>query len=814
MTPEGCHIRRWRASMSTVVLKPNVTELQADVIKLLEEVSSLMGRASKALETSRSDKQYAQFQQEIVGEIQKVKHLELRMAIVAPMKAGKSTIVNAIIGQDLLPSRNSAMTTLPTEIAFKANALEPVLVLSSEILLIFEEAYRELKSTVENRGLEAVQGELSEYPHLDQLIQRSQEMSEFPVQIKTHGHKEIIETLTMLNDLIRLSSLLNSRDLLNQLIEVPRIETPFWQSKSANQAEVLGNLVIVDTPGPNEAISNAKRADGSFRLATVVKEQLQKSSVVLIILDFTQLKTEAAEKIRKDVQQVISLRGKENLYVLVNKVDQRMDNDMTLEQVRRFVAAEFGIGSEDSTNRVFEVSARFAFSAANFIQELGNSPELTVSTMKTAEALAQQVYGRKWERELQRAIARNDIEDLRDEADFLWKDSGFDTFVKEAVNALVERAAPKCIKSALNLSQSRLLQLQEDVQLRSKGMAKEADVLQRQVNELEVDLERLNICHTQVKDVNRIKINLHRTLRRTLTKLQEEARVSLATYWDEKEYERADFLGKRGIEARNFANWVQKNLGAEVERGKSVIEFKDESKANEFAHQSINFAKQRIHGLLEEARYKVQSQVESARRELIDQLEVETRPIIEKARQRLNEAFDVILSLPDFSFSSDDPEISRPCVKEEYRYMGQGYETVKVKKRDAWHWLWIVPYEVNENRKRPDKREDYYTVSLEELIKETNGSIEVRIDALKTGINKYIDEDFQDRIERFFEDLDSYLRRYKENLQQSQNVKKLSQNAQEQLSEELVSFKQETSVQREKAASYIQCADDLLEGIK
>ena len=62
--------------------------------------------------------------------------------------------------------------------------------------------------------------------------------------------------------------------------------------------------------------------------------------------------------------------------------------------------------------------------------------------------------------------------------------------------------------------------------------------------------------------------------------------------------------------------------------------------------------------------------------------------------------------------------------------------------------------------------------------------------------------------------MDSYLRRYKENLQQSQNVKKLSQNAQEQLSEELVSFKQETSVQREKAASYIQCADDLLEGIK
>lgn len=800
--------------MPTVVLKPNVTELQADVIKLLEEVSSLMSRASKVLEDSRSDQQYAQFQQDISREVQKVKHLELRMAIVAPMKAGKSTIVNAIIGQDLLPSRNSAMTTLPTEIAFKANALEPVLVLSSETLLTFEKAYQELKSTVENRGVEAVQADLSEYPHLDQLIQRSRETSEFPVQIRTHGHKEIIETLTMLNDLIRLSSLLNSRDLLNQLIDVPRIETPFWQSKSKNQVEVLGNLVIVDTPGPNEAVSNAERVEGSFRLATVVKEQLQKSSIVLIILDFTQLKTEAAEKIRKEVQQVISLRGKENLYVLVNKVDQRMDNDMTSEQVRRFVAAEFGIGSEDSTNRVFEVSARFAFSAATFIQEMVNSPELTVGTMKTAEALAQQVYGRKWERELQRAIDSNDIEDLRDEADFLWKDSGFDTFVKEAVNALIERAAPKCIKSALNLSQSSLLKLQEDVQLRSKGMARKAEELQTQVNELEVDLERLNICHTQIKDVNRVKTNLHETLDLTLTKLQEEARVSLATYWDEKEYKRADFLGKRGIEARNFANWVQKNLGAEVGRGKSVIEFKDKSKADEFAYQSINFAKQRIHSLLEATRYKVQSQVESARRELIDQLEVETRPIIEKARQRLNEAFDVNLLLPDFSLSSNDPEIRRPCVKEEYRDIDQGYETVTVKRRDLWHWLWIVPYETTEHKKRPNKKEDYYTVSLEELIQEINGSIELRMDALKTDINKYIDEDFQDRIERFFNDLDSYLRRYKENLQQSQKAKELSRNEQEELKEKLTGFIQEARVQHEKAVSYIQCADDLLDGIK
>ena len=45
-----------------------------------------------------------------------VRNGELRAVVVAPMKAGKSTLVNAIIGYELLPARGSAMTTLPTRI--------------------------------------------------------------------------------------------------------------------------------------------------------------------------------------------------------------------------------------------------------------------------------------------------------------------------------------------------------------------------------------------------------------------------------------------------------------------------------------------------------------------------------------------------------------------------------------------------------------------------------------------------------------------------------------------------------------------------
>ncbi|PSB13150.1 hypothetical protein C7B61_16015 [filamentous cyanobacterium CCP1] len=155
--------------MDTVALKPNVQALQADVLKLLENVSQLMDRASKALKSDSSGERYAQFHEEIAKESHKVKHLELRMAIVAPMKAGKSTIINAIAGQDLLPSRNAAMTTLPTEIMFKADIPEPILVVPFETLTAFEQAYRSLEYKIRNRGLEWVHEQLGEYPHLHRL---------------------------------------------------------------------------------------------------------------------------------------------------------------------------------------------------------------------------------------------------------------------------------------------------------------------------------------------------------------------------------------------------------------------------------------------------------------------------------------------------------------------------------------------------------------------------------------------------------------------------------------------------------------------
>ena len=72
--------------------------------------------------------------------LKRVKLGELTMTIVAPTSAGKSTVINAIAGQDLLPSRPDAMTVLPTEIVFSREVNRPELFLDTAFITILLEA--------------------------------------------------------------------------------------------------------------------------------------------------------------------------------------------------------------------------------------------------------------------------------------------------------------------------------------------------------------------------------------------------------------------------------------------------------------------------------------------------------------------------------------------------------------------------------------------------------------------------------------------------------------------------------------------------
>src|SRR5579859_7215882 len=61
------------------------------------------------------------------NEERKVREMLVVVAVVGTLKAGKSTTINALVGRELLPSRNQPMTSLPTLIRHVPSMREPLL---------------------------------------------------------------------------------------------------------------------------------------------------------------------------------------------------------------------------------------------------------------------------------------------------------------------------------------------------------------------------------------------------------------------------------------------------------------------------------------------------------------------------------------------------------------------------------------------------------------------------------------------------------------------------------------------------------------
>ncbi len=780
---------------------PNVQDLQQDVIELLREISDLMSRASTALSSDRVDNKYADFEKQIRNETSKVENLELRMAIVAPMKAGKSTIVNAVAGQDILPSRNSAMTTLPTEIIFDADLDKPVLTLSTDVLSVFQDTLDSLRDKINEQGLETVKERLANYPHLQEMPESIQKFAiGKSIPRKSEGHENIALTLTSLNDIVRLCSILEPQsDPIQYLEDVPRIQTPFWRSVGDNnQAKTQGKLVIVDTPGPNEA-------GEKLRLQAVVKEQLSNSSIVLIVLDFTQLKNEAAEKVKQDVQRVIDIRGKDNLYVLVNKVDQRRDGDMTPQQVENFVAAEFGIGEARDKNRVFEISARRAFTSANFLMELQQFPHAKVAEMKTVRALAQEVFGIDWEEELEDAT----VEELKRKAERLWKKSGFEPFLNGAIAALMREAAPRCMASALKIARTHLVELQNEVKLRNSAVNKDAQKIQNEIELLNRDVSQLEWCLNDLGDeIDSIKKSLQEKLDKTLDKLKFEAEQSIQNYFLDgvaqriKQVEKPDFrniLEQIDIQVRKtllspipvphivsniFPESVSRFIKYEVGlRGRNECEFKKKEEAEEFAAQLNLEATQIVEPLLYQAVKDIEYEIKQSQNELCVLLSKNTKDIIVNASKRLNESFDIKLELPPIVIGSVETDLSTPTVN-----TVQAKHDFDILRTIGNFFRKLFGYE----EVKPNKQN--YIVSLEDTVNKFKKSIENQIEQIKIDIFKNIDSSFKNRISAFLNELRSYLKNYQFSLEQALEDQKLSLAKREKVIQIFVSFISDTQI--------------------
>ena len=288
--------------------------LHEDVIAAFERIHPLLIGASGLVDNWSKNPQGVQAELDSLSQhLAHVRELELVMPIVAPMKAGKSSLINAIVGYQLLPARANPMTTLPTKIVLVdgMDLDQPELEIPASLQNLYTLAEEAIYKAIQG-GWKLPDG----HSYLNNLAMDIANQRLGPLKRTHAGISAVHSILARLNDQMRMLAFADpDLDLLNEVEDLPVLRTGSLHSYQAGDIKA-GRLVIIDTPGPNE---NAIAA----RLSQVLERQLANSHVVLVVLDYTQMGSDAAQDIRDRLSRHLAIIGPKRLFAVVNKVDAR-----------------------------------------------------------------------------------------------------------------------------------------------------------------------------------------------------------------------------------------------------------------------------------------------------------------------------------------------------------------------------------------------------------------------------------------------------------------------------------------------------------
>ena len=385
-----------------------------DQIDLINDIqnSELMTQSSKSANDSNKLLTHENLDESkaiLKGEIAKLEHFDVVLSVVGTMKAGKSTTINAIVGREILPNRNEAMTTLPTLIRHTPGQSEPVLTFNSAPANAFAhnlqkllQAHPACKTTITEEKLLQLFDQIEKAGDTDLFRDRYD------------GEVEICAFLETLNDIARLAANLaksEKNDISTEafafpyaqycnLDDLPLITVAFT---SLDEHEYhLGTLTLLDTPGPDEA--------GQEHLKPMLDEQLRRSSAVIFLLNYTALKTSAEADIRSQLTQLPHIDS-DNLFAWVNKFDQKDSNSDDAEQTCNLVHKTL-LKDRVLYENIFPISAKKAFLARRMAAEIariGGKPDYKPNSW--IEDFVKTIHPNKPEQKWE----RDELEDIQEE---------------------------------------------------------------------------------------------------------------------------------------------------------------------------------------------------------------------------------------------------------------------------------------------------------------------------------------------------------------------------------------------------------------
>ncbi|HGX4593890.1 TPA: dynamin family protein [Escherichia coli] len=417
--------------------------------------------------------------EELEGEQIKTARREMVLAVVGTMKAGKSTTINAIVGQEILPNRNRPMTSVPTLIRHVPGKTEPVLHLEHiqpvrNLLITLQE---KLATPAGQQVAQTLQQTGDTRELLDILTDDGWLKNEY------HGEEEIFTGLASLNDLVRLAAAMGSEFPFDEYAEVqklPVIDVEF--SHLVGMDECQGTLTLLDTPGPNEA--------GQPQMEVMMRDQLQKASAVLAVMDYTQMNSKADEEVRKELNAIADV-SVGRLFVLVNKFDEKDRNGDGADAVCQKVPAMLN-SDVLPASRVYPGSSRQAYLANRALHELRKNGTLPVDEA-WVDDFVREAFGR-----MKKDYVCKDSELATEGATDLWEGSLIDQLITEVILSSHSRAAALAVDSAAAKLMQNAENISEYLSLRHQGLMQSIQSLQAHITSLLEDIREIADCLEQV----------------------------------------------------------------------------------------------------------------------------------------------------------------------------------------------------------------------------------------------------------------------------------------------------------------------------
>lgn len=484
----------------------NIKKVQKETVKIITETEKLIDTLIEKKNKIKSEDKKARTspaklkadKDELHNEKLKLNNLEYVVAVVGTMKAGKSMTINAIVGQEILPSREFPMTTLPTLITHKPKQEKPILTLKN--IKPFEELLNDIKSKLNT-------SKTSEQKDLIALIEKIKS-DQISFEKTYEGSEEIEKFLKQLNDLMRIAKdfdIQSPYEDFTNIDELPRIEVEFYHlAKKENNSNA--KLTLLDTPGPDEF-------KHSVILKEIFKNQLQRASAVMLLVDYTKMNSQSDAEVKIQVKNVADMLGEEHLFVLVNKFDQRKRSDNVeekKEETKRLIAEDI-LKDKINKDNIYPVSAKSAFYANFGLRELDKNGKID-KTLKWIDDFGVTLMGEDWEDDI------DDIKRVQKKCVRTWEKSYFEEPLKNIISTIHNDALFLSLKSPLDKLENLLREYSNVFKTRKSSYPENLENLAKTIESLKKDTK-------EVENINKeVTIDIGRCFEDIKSKIDEESK--------------------------------------------------------------------------------------------------------------------------------------------------------------------------------------------------------------------------------------------------------------------------------------------------